>query len=224
MTKLDRSVGEVVKALHSSNMMENSIIVFSTDNGGPPEGFNLNEASNWPLRGAKYKLWEGGVRGIGFIWSPLLKEQQRVSNQMIHITDWLPTLYSAAGGDLSNLPDNIDGIDLWETLSINTPSKRNETLINIDQRWQMRALIVGDYKILQGTNFQGKWDAWYGPEGNRDLTSYKIDEIRTSNVGQVMENLCFLPKEETIRFLFFFLISKTSLFNNMIFFSKENCD
>lgn len=98
LTHLDDSVGAVVRALESKNMLKDSIIIFSTDNGGPAEGFNLNAASNWPLRGVKNTLWEGGVRGAGLIWSPLLKKRSRVSNQTMHIADWLPTLYSAAGG------------------------------------------------------------------------------------------------------------------------------
>ena len=49
--KLDESVGKVVKALEDAKMLENCIIVFTTDNGGPAGGFNSNAASNWPLRG-----------------------------------------------------------------------------------------------------------------------------------------------------------------------------
>jgi arylsulfatase B len=45
----------------------------------------------------KDTLWEGGVRGAGFIWSPLLKSAPRVSEQMMNVQDWLPTLYQAAG-------------------------------------------------------------------------------------------------------------------------------
>lgn len=97
---MDNSVGEVVKALKHKDMLNNSIIIFSTDNGGPAEGFNLNAASNWPLRGVKNTLWEGGVRGAALLWSPLLRNKQRVSDQTIHISDWLPTLYHAAGGDV----------------------------------------------------------------------------------------------------------------------------
>ena len=48
-------------------MLEDSIIVITTDNGGPAAGFNQNAASNWPLRGVKDTLWEGGVRGAGKI-------------------------------------------------------------------------------------------------------------------------------------------------------------
>ena len=56
---MDSSVGAVVEALEKKNMLRDSIIVFTTDNGGPAEGFNLNAASNWPLRGVKDTYFEG---------------------------------------------------------------------------------------------------------------------------------------------------------------------
>lgn len=59
LSHLDSSVGAIVESLDERNMLKDSIIVFSTDNGGPAEGFNLNAASNWPLRGVKNTLWEG---------------------------------------------------------------------------------------------------------------------------------------------------------------------
>ena len=45
-------------------------MIFSTDNGGPADFFNKNMASNWPLRGMKRTLFEGGVRGVGAIKGP----------------------------------------------------------------------------------------------------------------------------------------------------------
>lgn len=72
LSELDDSVGKVVEALKTKKMLSNSIIIFSTDNGGPADGFNLNHASNWPLRGVKNTLWEGGVRGAGKDRKPFL--------------------------------------------------------------------------------------------------------------------------------------------------------
>lgn len=101
LTHLDHSVGMVVQALEKTNMLKDSIIIFSTDNGGPAEGFNLNAASNYPLRGVKNTLWEGGVRGAALLFSPMLKKRSRVANQTMHIADWVPTLYHAAGGNVT---------------------------------------------------------------------------------------------------------------------------
>lgn len=98
VSALDNSIGEVFSALHKKDMLDNSIIVFSTDNGGAVEGIDASTGSNWPLRGSKYNMWEGGIRAASFIWSPLLqKSQGTISKNLMHISDWLPTLYAAAG-------------------------------------------------------------------------------------------------------------------------------
>ena len=110
----------------------------------------------------KATLWEGGVRGVGFISSPLLKKRGYVSNQMIHVCDWLPTLYTAAGGD-SSVMTNLDGYSVWHELSEDKNVKRTEILHNIDPKGKgFGGLRVGDYKILVG-NVGMSWDDWYPP-------------------------------------------------------------
>lgn len=162
MAALDDSVGAVVKTLESRGMMNNTIIMFTTDNGGPANGFDANAANNFPLRGVKATLWEGGVRGVGFIHSPLLKKTGYVSNHMLHVCDWLPTLYGAAGGNVNNMK-NLDGYNQWEALSNNRNGHRKEILHNIDPKGQGHsALRVGDYKILVG-DVGMAWDDWYPP-------------------------------------------------------------
>lgn len=95
--KLDESVGRIISALEEANMLHNSVILFAADNGAPTIGEFPNWGSNYPLRGIKETLWEGGVRSASFIWSPMIKKTPRLSTELMHITDWLPTLYAAAG-------------------------------------------------------------------------------------------------------------------------------
>ncbi|XP_026467506.1 arylsulfatase J-like [Ctenocephalides felis] len=194
LTKMDDAIGELVEALSKKDMLKDSIIIFSTDNGGAPAGFNLNAASNWPLRGVKYTLFEGAVRGAGLIWSPLIKKPQRVSNQRIHISDWMPTLFSAIGANISI--NNLDGMDLWISLSEDAPSPRSEILLNLDDRYKQAAVIDGRYKLMQGDIFNGGWNGWYGPSG-RNIT-YNMDKILASKTRKALEKLGYAPTPDQI--------------------------
>jgi arylsulfatase B len=194
---LDVSVGAIVKALDKENMLNNSVIVFSTDNGGPAAGFNLNAASNYPLRGVKNTLWEGGVRGVGLIWSPILKSNNRLSKQLMHISDWFPTLLHIGGYDVNKLA-NIDGISMWDSLSNNEISPRNEILHNIDDIWGSSSLLMDKWKIVKGTNYDGKWDSWYGPEGERNISKYPINELLQSSTSIAIKKLKMMPSHDEI--------------------------
>lgn len=190
LTKLDDSIGQVVNALDSQDMLQDSIIVFTTDNGGPAAGFNLNAASNWPLRGVKNTLWEGGVRGVGVIWSA--QTISGISTQLMHITDWLPTLLSAADYPWSDSGlENIDGIDMWLSFLYDDTSNRTEVLHNIDDIYGSAALTVGDWKYINGTHYNGQWDGWYGPSGRPDglLPPYDIELVLKSPVALAVQNI-----------------------------------
>ena len=68
--------------------------------------------------------------------------------ELMHVTDWLPTLYSIAGGDIKNL-HSVDGYDMWNTLSQATESPREEILHNIDPlRDGEAALRFKNWKLL----------------------------------------------------------------------------
>ncbi|KAK9300129.1 hypothetical protein QLX08_007059 [Tetragonisca angustula] len=144
-------------------MLENSIVVFMSDNGAPTEGILSNQGSNYPLRGIKNSPWEGGTRGVAAIWSPLIKKSKRVSNQMMFMSDWLPTLLSAAGVNRKQL-GNIDGFDLWPALVSDRISPRSEIVINIDDLSNYAAIRQGDFKYIIGRTETGS--AWLGASGN----------------------------------------------------------
>ncbi|XP_065311013.1 arylsulfatase B-like isoform X1 [Dermacentor albipictus] len=128
---MDHSVGQIFKTMGETGMLENVVMLFTSDNGGTPFGYHSSRSFNWPLRGAKFSLWEGSTRVAAFVWSPLLERTRRVSSQLMHLTDWFATFYKIAGGDESSL-ELVDGLDMWQCLSTGSDSVRQEILYNVD--------------------------------------------------------------------------------------------
>ncbi|PFX34712.1 Arylsulfatase B [Stylophora pistillata] len=110
-------------------LWENTCTVFSTDNGGEP----VFGGYNWPLRGTKHTLWEGGVRGAAFVHGKMLEKTGVKCEELLHISDFFPTLINLADGSFdAKHPIPIDGFDVWNTLSRGEASPRTEILLNIN--------------------------------------------------------------------------------------------
>ncbi|XP_032512308.2 arylsulfatase B-like isoform X1 [Danaus plexippus] len=195
LTKLDESVGEVVAALKAKGVLNDSIVVFTTDNGGAAAGFNDNAASNYPLRGVKNTLWEGGVRGAGWLWSPFIDKRSRVATQRMHLVDWLPTLLSAAGMNVSSIK-HIDGVDQWCALSQDLPSARESLVHNIDDEYGSASITYKQWKVHKGTNYGGSWDGWYGPAGREG--AYDTTGLLASKAAGALLDMGMLPDTEHI--------------------------
>jgi arylsulfatase A-like enzyme len=107
---MDDAVGIVLEALSDAGIDDNTIVVFTSDNGGVASGDNYS-TSNLPLRGGKGYQWEGGVREPYFIKVPWLKNTGDTTHFPVTGTDFYPTLLDFAGIQL--LPEqHIDGISL----------------------------------------------------------------------------------------------------------------
>ena len=97
--ELDWSMGEIQKALKENHIEENTIIVFTSDNG-PVTRFK-NGGSAGPLRGSKATTWEGGMRVPGIISWPAKISPGKVCLQPVSTMDLLPTFVAIAGGKVS---------------------------------------------------------------------------------------------------------------------------
>ncbi len=101
VTRLDKEVGRLVKALDDLGLAEHTVVVFSSDHGATFESGNKGTSafhdSNRPFRGQKRTLWEGGIRVPGLVrWTGKVPAG-KVSNEIVHMTDVFPTFLAAAG-------------------------------------------------------------------------------------------------------------------------------
>ena len=125
VTAMDDFVGTLVTSLKNQGIYEDTIIIFSSDNGGL---LDAGGASNLPLKGQKSTLYEGGVRVPGFVHSPnFVKNPGRVHEKLVHISDWLPTLLRAAAGEEVAL--DIDGINQFESIFEDNPNANHRTMM-----------------------------------------------------------------------------------------------
>jgi len=111
---------------------------------------------------------------VGFVHSKFLKKPGIKMNNMIHVSDWLPTLYSAAGGQPSDL-GQIDGHDLWDMIQTNGSNVRTELLHNIDPVSKFSAVRVGNFKLIQGHIPHADWYPCNPPKetNNNTVNGYR---------------------------------------------------
>lgn len=149
MAALDESIGKIRDILISQDKADNTIIVYMADNGGP-----VNEASgsyNWPLRGGKANLYEGGTRAYTVVVHPGKTPANAVSNGLFQMPDWYPTLYAAAGGDVEQLKLNVplDGKNQLNLIR-GGPSVRDRLIYNVDDSGSVlqAAVRINDFKLM----------------------------------------------------------------------------
>ena len=142
---LDDSIGKVIEIYKKKGIFENTIIIFTSDNGG----HHSYGGNNFPLKGEKTNVWQGGVRTTGFITGPGVKSGKRYRG-LYHVTDWMPTLLGLLQCS-RNGTDQVDGVDhshvvketskvmdneiRFESETLDSkkfPNVREEILVNID--------------------------------------------------------------------------------------------
>lgn len=114
MQSMDTAVGNVLTTLKKLDLAKNTIVVFTSDNGGVTSGDAFSTAA-LPFRGGKGRQWEGGLRAPYYISAPGVTKPGTTSETPVNGTDFFPTLLELAG--LASLPgQHVDGISLLPVL------------------------------------------------------------------------------------------------------------
>ena len=201
ITELDDAIGSVISDLRASGRYDETLIIFSSDNGAPP--VTGVEGRNYPLQGFKSSIWEGGQRVPGFVAGNLVPEKLRGtwSDIMFHVTDWLPTIARITNAT-DKLPTGIDGVDQWDVLTQEgAKPARNEMLLNLNPLCRQPDGVpggfakapkagyrIGNYKILTycyaipGQDNQTKLGP-YVPESEKDKDWPKVFDL-SKDIGE----------------------------------------
>ncbi len=164
LTAADEGIGNLTKVLRETGLWENTLIVVTTDNGGPTTVGCTQGSSNYPKRGGKCSLWEGGTTGDALLAGPALKKLLSKKNRpsstpwqanaprrfqhLFHAVDWFPTLAEWVGVVPLN-QTALDGISQAENLSSGQEPARTE--------------LFGGYAFWRDSEYPNENHWWWGP-------------------------------------------------------------
>jgi len=196
---VDIWTGKLVEALKAKDMYDNTLMVFASDNGGTADDADEVGGNNYPLRGGKHTVWQGGLQTTSFVSGGFLPSRLsgNTHNGSFHVVDWYPTFCHLAGVDWSDdapvkplrvdesKPDldiyqgdkswpSVDGINIWgELLGRHNSSRRylwtSAETIIKDGRWKI-VTAQQDPSLTAHDPFAG----WRQPDGSW-LDGGKID-------------------------------------------------
>jgi arylsulfatase len=173
MVEHDAQVGEILDALDELGLAENTIVMYSTDNGA--EKFTWPDGGTSPFRGEKNTNWEGGFRVPTAIRWPGVVKPGTMMNEIFAHEDMLPTILAAAGvpdvkeqlkkgmkvGD-KTFKVHLDGYDITDALAGKTPSPRHEFFYFNDDG-QLVGLRYDQWKIVFAEQNAHGVDVWREP-------------------------------------------------------------
>ena len=142
--ELDWSVGEILKSLKTLGLEEQTLVIFTSDNG-PFLSYGAHAGSAGPLRGGKLTTFEGGVRMPCLMRWPGKIPAGRVCDEILTTMDFVPTIAKLVGGKLSE--QQIDGKDIWPVLSGGANAKSPHEAFFYFAGNELHAVRSGDWKL-----------------------------------------------------------------------------
>ena len=203
MAQLDDIIGSVMKKLEDLGVADDTILVFTTDNGA--ENFTWPDGGQTPFAGGKGTVLEGGMRAPCIVRWPGKVPAGKVENQIMSGLDWFPTLVSAAGdpGIVDELKSgkslggktykvHLDGYDQVDLITGKGPSKRHEILYFAEGT--LGAVRVDDYKY----RFIDQPNGWLGGTIKADwpfITNIRLDPFERTGLSGSLNYYQFFAHE-----------------------------
>ena len=174
MVEHDGHVGQLLAKLDDLGIADNTIVVYSTDNG--PHYNMWPDAAITPFRGEKNTNWEGGFRVPAMVRWPGNIEAGQISNQVMSHLDWVPTLMAAVGDDQirqkllqghraggKSFKVHLDGYNFLPYLTGETPQAPRREFFYFSDDGLLTAARVGDWKAVFAEQRAARFDVWRDP-------------------------------------------------------------
>lgn len=181
MMEIDWSVGEILRTLEEEGLLENTLILFTSDNG-PWANYGNHAGSSGGLREAKATTFNGGLRVPCLAYWKGTIPAGTVYNKLLSNIDILPTLAEIAGAPLPEHP--IDGVSMAQVLTGVTDAQTREALCLYYHHNSMEAVTDGTYKLVfpheyvTYEEYEPGTDGKPGKLGNRSVTENELYDLR----------------------------------------------
>ena len=169
ITEIDFSVGRVLKALDDNGLSENTIVVFTSDNG-PWLSYGDHAGSSGIFREGKGTAWEGGQRVPCIVKYPNKINSGTVIDEPLMGIDWLPTFANVTGSRMSS--NKIDGKNIWPLLISETSKSPHEALYFYYRANELHAVRSGEWKLY----FPRSYRSLNGRNGGKDGIPVKYEQ------------------------------------------------
>lgn len=174
MVEHDGMVGELLDKLDELGIADNTIVMYSTDNGA--ELMTWPDGGMIPFRGEKNTTYEGGFRVPMMVKWPGKIEPHQVSNEIVSMEDWLPTFLAVAGDpdikgkllkghrvDGTKFKVHLDGYNLLPYLTGEVEKSPRQTMFYFTDDGQLSALRYNDWKMMFSEQRAHGFDVWQEP-------------------------------------------------------------
>ena len=151
LANLDKAVGRISKAIDDNGFRDNTLFIFTNDNGPVLEEFSK------PFRGTKNTTFEGGVRQPAILRWPGHTKPGTTKDGLMFVSDFYPTFITLAGGKHQQAQP-IDGIDMTSMLFQGAKSQRNEIVFDVAGSVRLPTIRRGDFKLMGDALYNLKQD------------------------------------------------------------------